>query len=568
MERPRDWAAESRGGPKDVHPVYGGFESMNRRLFLTSAISMIALTRMAKALGNSPFFQGVIPNGPFLPFWESLKSYRCPEWFRDAKFGIWAHWSPQCVPEQGDWYARNMYIQGSAQYEYHVKTYGHPSQFGYKDICHLWKAEKWDPEALIKLYKRAGAEYLVALATHHDNFDCWNSKHQPWNCVNIGPKKDIVGTWAKVARSHGLRFGVSYHGTPHRVWDEFLPVRYKSDTTGLLAGVSYDGMQTVADGKGKWWQGRDPQMINGKPHAKNTPCPEFVQQFLLRVQDVIDSYAPDILTFDDGAQFNFDRGGRAAPDLGVWLGIPDLAPEIMAYYYNKNVQAHGGRLEGVLDLKEVPEPVWGTLTRDFEMTLADTLQEKPWQTEACIGHWHYDREVFENHTYQKASLMIPLMVDVVSKNGNLLLSIPLPGHGEPDSDEIAFLEELADWQQVNSEAIKGTRPWTVYGEGPATEAASELPMYQLSRLKFQRTDIRFTTKGDVLYAIALGWPSDGRIVIKSLAENSANYRREIRKVELLGVKTELRWTRTAQGLEIQLPDEPPCQYAVSFRILG
>jgi alpha-L-fucosidase len=149
---------------------------------------------------------------------------------------MWAHWSPQCVPEQGDWYARNMYIQGTGQYESHVKTYGHPSQFGYKDICHLWKAEKWDPEALIKLYKSAGAQYFVALAAHHDNFDCWNSKHQPWNCVNIGPKRDIVGTWAKVARSHGLRFGVSYHGTPGRVWDEFLPVRYKSDTTGPLAG--------------------------------------------------------------------------------------------------------------------------------------------------------------------------------------------------------------------------------------------------------------------------------------------------------------------------------------------
>ena len=148
---------------------------MNRRMFLTSGIATVALSRMAKALGNSPFFQGAVPNGPFLPYWESLKSYRCPEWFRDAKFGIWAHWSQQCVPEKGDWYERNMYIQGSAQYEYHVKAYGHPSKFGYKDICHLWKAERWDPEALVKLYKRAGAEYLVALATHHDNFDCWNS---------------------------------------------------------------------------------------------------------------------------------------------------------------------------------------------------------------------------------------------------------------------------------------------------------------------------------------------------------------------------------------------------------
>ncbi len=539
---------------------------MKRRRFLAGGMSMLALSQLARAVDDSPFFRGQIPKGPFLPFWESLKSYRCPDWFRDAKFGIWAHWSPQCVPEQGDWYARNMYIQGMPQYEYHVKTYGHPSKFGYKDICNLWKAERWDPDALVKLYKRAGAEYLVALATHHDNFDCWNSQYQPWNCMNIGPKRDIVGTWAKVARSNGMRFGVSYHGTPHRVWDEFLPVRYKSDTTGPLAGVPYDGMETSADGKGKWWDGMDPQMINGKPHLKGTPCPEFVQQFLLRVQDVIDHYNPDILNFDDGARFDFDAGGPGAPDLKVWLGIPDLAPQIIAYYYNKNVQSHGGRLEGVVDLKEVPEPVWGTLTRDFEMSLADKLQEKPWQTEACIGSWHYDRKVFEDHSYKKASLMIPLMVDIISKNGNLLLNIPLPGHGQPDSDEIKFLGELADWQDVNSEAIKGTRPWKIAGEGPSTEAKT-LPSYQLEKLKFDHTDIRFTTKGDALYAIALGWPSDGKILVKSLAQNAPNYPGQIQRVQLLGSKAELKWTRGTEGLQIELPDSPPCKDAYSFRIL-
>jgi alpha-L-fucosidase len=540
---------------------------MNRRSFVRSSVSVLAMTRLAYALDHSPFFEGDVPPGPFLPFWESLKSYRCPDWFRDAKFGLWAHWSPQCVPEQGDWYARNMYIQGMPQYEYHLKHYGHPSKFGYKDICHLWKADRWDPDALIKLYKQAGAEYFVALATHHDNFDCWNSKHQPWNCVNVGPKRDVVGTWAKVARANELRFGVSYHGTPHRVWDEFLPVRYKSDTTGPHEGVHYDGVQTIADGKGKWWDGMDPQMINGKPHLKNTPCPEFVRQFLLRVQDVIDSYSPDILCFDDNAQFDFDKGGRFAPDLGVWLGIPDLAPSIMAYYYNKNMQAHGGRLEGVIDLKVVPEPVWGTLTRDFEMSLADKLQKDPWQTEACIGNWHYDRSVFETHTYQKASFIIPFLVDIVSKNGNLLLSIPLPGYGEPDSDEIAFLRELADWQRVNSESIKGTRPWTIFGEGPSTEM-QEVPSYQLSKIKFDHTDIRFTTKGDDLYAIALGWPADGKVLIKSLAEGSANYPRRIQKVELLGSRSALKWARTGQGLEIRVPSEPPCNHAFSFRILS
>jgi alpha-L-fucosidase len=536
---------------------------MKRRSFLLGGAAIFAWARVAKP-GYSEVFRGRVPDGPFEPDWESLKSYRCPDWYRDAKLGIWAHWSPQCVPEQGDWYARGMYVQGSRQYEYHVKTYGHPSKFGYKDICHLWKAERWDPEALVKLYKRAGAEYFVALATHHDNFDCWNSKYQPWNCVNVGPKRDIVGTWAKVARSHGLRFGVSYHGTPGRVWDEFLPVRYESDITGPLAGVPYDGMQTIADGKGKWWEGMDPQMINGKPHRKNTPCPEFVKQFMLRVQDVIDTYNPDLLYFDDNAQFDFDDGGNL--NLKVWLGIPDLAPQIMAYYYNKNAQRHGGRLEGVLNLKTVPEPVWGTLTRDFEAALEDKLQEDPWQTDACIGGWHYSRPIFENHRYQKASLIIPMFVDIVSKNGNLLLNIPLPGHGEPDSDEMAFLNELIDWQEINSEAIKGTRPWKVYGEGPSTKAP-KIGSYQLNRLKFDATDVRFATKGDALYAIALGWPSDGKFLITSLANGSANYPGQIAKVELLGSKSNVSWTRGTQGLEIQVPDSPLCKYAYSFRIL-
>ena len=227
--------------------------------------------------------------------------------------------------------------------------------------------------------------------------------------------------------------------------------------------------------------------------------------------------------------------------------------------------AHSGRLEGVIDLKEVPEPVWGTLTRDFEMSLADTLQEKPWQTEACIGHWHYDRAVYESHTYQKASFIIPFLVDIVSKNGNLLLSIPLPGHGEPDSDEIAFLGELADWQQVNSEAIKGTRPWNIYGEGPSTEA-KEIPSYELSRIRFDHTDIRFTTKGETLYAIALGWPPDNQVLIKSLASNAAQYKRQIRKVELLGAKGDLKWARESTGLRIWIPQDPPCHHAYCFKI--
>ncbi|WP_040308604.1 alpha-L-fucosidase, partial [Asticcacaulis biprosthecium] len=531
------------------------------RTLLAGTAAVLAAPARAWA---DPFFQGTPPSGPFQPYWESLKSYTSPDWFRDAKFGIWAHWSPQCVPEQGDWYARNMYIQGMAQNDFHTRTYGHPSVFGYKDICNLWKAERWDPDGLVKLYKAAGAEYLVSLATHHDNFDCWDSAHQPWNSVNIGPRRDIVGGWAKAARANDLRFGISYHGTPHRTWDEFLPVRYKSDTTGPFAGVAYDGMQTLANGEGKWWQGMDPQMLNGKPHLKNTPCPEFVQQFMLRVQDVIDKYDPDMLTFDDGVEFSFDAGGPYAPDLGVWLGIPDLAPQIMAYFYNRNLERRGGRLDGVVNLKNVPEPIWGTLTRSFEMLFADKIQDSPWQTEACIGDWHYNRARLTEHRYRKPELMIPLFVDIVSKNGNLLLGIPLPGHGEPDGDEIAFLQAFADWQRVNAEAIKGSRPWTVFGEGPSTQVKVEA--YQLEKLRFDHRDIRFTTKGEVLYAIAQGWPADGKLTVRSLATGSPHYRQTIGKVELLGSHARLQWTRSSEGLEISLPPKAPSQHAVSFRI--
>ena len=217
-----------------------GIGCFNRRKFVAGGASLLAAARslwsQQGAYADGDFAGGPI-TGPFRPYWQSLKSYQYPDWFRDAKFGMWAHWTPQCVPEQGDWYARGMYVQGNAQYNYHVKTYGHPSQFGYKDICNLWRAENWNADELIRLYAKTGAKYFVAIANHHDNFDCWDSKYQPWNCVNVGPKKDIVGTWAKAARARGLKFGVTYHGTPGRVWGEFMPVRYRSDATGPLQGV-------------------------------------------------------------------------------------------------------------------------------------------------------------------------------------------------------------------------------------------------------------------------------------------------------------------------------------------
>jgi alpha-L-fucosidase len=491
-------------------------------------------------------------------------SCRCPDWFRDAKFGIWAHWSPQCVPEQGDWYARGMYIQGSPQYNYHVKTYGHPSQFGYKDICHIWRAEQWDPETLIRLYAKTGAKYFVALANHHGNFDCWNSKYQPWNCVNVGPRKDIVGTWEKVARAHGLRFGITYHGTPARTWKQFMPVRYGSDETGPLKGVPYDGVLTKADGRGKWWEGTDPQDLNGRPHDKDAPCPDFVQNFMLRVQDVIDKYNLDLLYFDDSCDWHFDSGAPSGRILNTWLGMPELTPHIMAYYYNANIRRNGGKLDAVFNIKGVPAAVLSTLVLDFEMRQADVLEPNPWQTDTCIGNWHYDRSLLQNHTYRTAETMVPLLVDVVSKNGNVLLNIPLPGHGKPDEDELGFLDKLGRWMALNSEAIYSTRPWKVYGEGPTKRAGGSL--YRGTPKPFVPGDIRFTTKSDTLYATALAWPDDRKLTIKSLASGSPNYKGEIARIGLLGSESNLVWSRNAEGVTITLPEKRPFDYAYVFKI--
>jgi alpha-L-fucosidase len=540
---------------------------LNRRNFVVSGAGLIAAARTGlgaqDAYCDSSFSGGPIA-GPFRPHWESLKAYQCPDWFRDAKFGIWAHWSPQCVPEQGDWYARGMYIQGSAQYNYHVKTYGHPSQFGYKDICHLWRAENWNPDELIRRYARTGARYFVALANHHGNFDCWNSKHQPWNCVNVGPKKDIVGTWERVARAQGLRFGITVHGTPGRVWREFMPVRYGSDETGPLKGVPYDGLQTKADGRGKWWEGMDPQDLNGRPHHKDDPCPEFVENFTLRVQDLIDRYSPDLLYFDDNCDWDFDKGSPSGRELNVWLGMPELTPHIMAYYYNANLHRNAGKLDAVFNIKNVPRAVLSTLVRDFEMSQADAMEPDPWQTDACIGWWHYSRWVYDNHRYRTAQSMVHLLVDVVSKNGNLLLNIPLPGHGRPDDDECSFLDRFGSWMAVNGEAIYATRPWKVYGEGPAMGRRGSL--YGGSTPSFTAADIRFTTKAETLYAVALAWPENGKLLIRSLASNSPHFPGEIARIGLLGSEPNLTWTRSADGVTINLPEKPPCDYAYVFRI--
>ena len=499
--------------------------------------------------------------GPYQPSWESLSHYECPDWFRDAKFGIWAHWGPQCQPEQGDWYARKMYMETAAPnstYQTHIREYGHPSKSGFKDIDNLWHAQNWNPDQLIALYKAAGAKYFVALANHHDNFDCYDSAYQPWNSVKIGPHKDMVGGWAKAARAAGLRFGVTVHAG--RTWDWF-DVAHGADKTGPLAGVPYDGNLTAADGKGQWWDGLDPADLYGPAGAARTPEAHaaYDVKFYNRTIDLIHKYNPDLLYFDDGFLPLRNEPG-------------DYGLKIAADYYNTNVKLHGDN-EAVMNTKGIGAKERKALVLDIERGKRDQADPLPWQTDTCIGHWHYDRSVYNNHSYKKISDVVPLLADIVSKNGNLLLNIPVRGDGTIDEDETAFLKDMAAWMAVNGEGIFATRPWIVAGEGPSTApAASEKNKYggqkDTTTIPFTAEDIRFTTTkdGKTLYAIVLGWPADGKITVKSLAKGSANYPGEVGSVQLLGDNQPVSFSRNESGLAVTLPAKKPCDVAYILKI--
>jgi alpha-L-fucosidase len=514
-----------------------------------------------------------IATGAFQPNWDSLMQYRAPDWFRDAKFGLWAHWTAQCVPEQGDWYARQMYIQGHPQNLYHVAHYGHPSKVGFKEIDNLWKADKWQPEELMQRYVKAGAKYFVGLANHHDNFDCYDSRHHEWNSTRVGPKRDIIGTWAKTARQHGLRFGVTNHSA--HAWHWFQTA-YGYDPEGAVAGVAYDGFTTKEQGKGQWFDGLDPQDLytgatmplppgittikaaqdwhnqhdrrwNEAPPAEN---PQFVNRWFLRCQDLLDKYQPDLLYFDN-----------------TELPLGQAGLDIAAHFYNANMKNHGGRLEAVLNSKGLKPEHVGSMVLDIERGRADHILPAAWQTDTCIGDWHYKRSTFENHTYKNAATVIAMLVDIVSKNGNLLLNIPLRGDGSIDEDEHKVLDDLASWIPHNGEAIFGTRPFTVFGEGPPDVAGSANFNERTTR-PYTAEDIRFTTKGDVLYAIVLAWPSNGKVTIKTLASGSSHYPREPRRVELLGSSGPLQFARTAEGLAVTVPDRRPGDFAYVLKISG
>lgn len=491
--------------------------------------------------------------GKFEPTWKSLSQYETPEWFRNAKFGIWAHWGPQCQPEQGDWYGRAMYEEDGHAYNWHVKNYGHPSEFGFKDVINEWKAESWEPEKLVSLFKKAGAQYFFAMGNHHDNMDLWDSKYQSWNSVNMGPKRDILAEWEKAARKNKLPFGVSIHSAHAWTWYE---TAQGADKKGPYAGISYDArVVTKEDGKGKWWEGHDPQELYVQNHSlsghawsawdwpegTSVPPQAYYDNFFDRTVEMINKYNPDLVYFDDSV-------------LPFWP-INNTGLEVVSHYYNRNMKNNKGKLDAVVFGKKLQSDHKEAIVWDVEKGVPSECQEKAWQTCTCLGTWHYNRSTYEDNWYKTGKTVVHMLIDIVSKNGNLLLSVPMRGDGTIDDKEEKILEDITAWMDINKEGIFDTRPWRIFGEGPVAETAIPLDGAGFNEGKnepYTSEDIRFVEKGNTLYAHVMEWPENGKVLIKSLASNSPHYTGKVKKVEMLG-SGKVNFQRTVKGLLVDLP---------------
>ena len=495
---------------------------MNCYLALLLGINLLHPVLAQAAGSGKPKFEASV---------ESLQQYECPEWFQDAKFGIYLHWGAYSVAEQGEWYARNLYLQGTPDYEHHVKTYGHPSKFGYKDFIPMWKAENFDPDALVALFKRAGAKYFTPCAVHHDNFDLWDSKYHEWNSVKMGPKKDLVKMWKEATLKAGLRFGVTTHLSRSYSW---LNTANESDKSGPLKGVAYDGGQ----GQGKGLYPSNDGQISHQRAPYDAPK-AWRDEWKLRINQLVDDYSPDLLYFDCAVPFR----GSDAGHTGM---------EVIANFYNR-------RPEGVMCIKNRP---WqglyadGIATLDYERGKAESILPDPWQTDDSIGSWGYNR----NTPYATTDAVVDKLIDIVSKNGNLLLNIPIKADGTLDKEATRLLEEMGQWLAINGEGIYGTRPWYLYGEGHTQmpERTIKSPM--------KSSDSRYTIKGDYLYAFVLDWPTKSRdITLEFLAP--LNHRiGKVESVELLGSKAKLDWEQGGDGLRVTFPQEKPCDFAYCLKI--
>ncbi len=496
--------------------------------------ALLALTSCAREQTYDEKLQTILDKvdqgaarGPFKSSWNSLSAYKVPQWYQDAKFGIFIHWGVYSVPaHDSEWYPRNMYLESSPVFQYHVKTYGPQIKFGYKDFIPRFTAEKFDPDQWAQLFRKAGAKFVIPVAEHHDGFPMYDCSLTEWSAVKMGPKRDVLGLLAGAIRRNGMVFGASSHRAEH--WWFFeggmqFPSDVKEPRYAGLYGPAYPRKTGFGD--------------------ESQPDKAYLDDWLARTAELVEKYRPQIVWFD------------------WWIEQPVFEPyrqKFAAYYYNRTAQ--WGR-EAAIDYKNNAFPEKAAVL-DVERGQLDAIRPLFWQTDTSISKrsWGY----IKDDEYKTADSIVDDLADIVSKNGALLLNVGPRADGTIPEQAEKILLDIGQWLAINGEAIYGTRPWKIFGEGPTQVVAGSFK--DTERGAFTSEDFRFTAKGSTLYAIALAWPASGRLLIKSLAEGSQYTRRQIQSVQLLGSNAALKWTRTPEGLVVELPASRPCDNAFAFKI--
>jgi alpha-L-fucosidase len=475
-----------------------------------------------------------IQQGPFRADWESLHKYEVPEWYRDAKFGIFIHWGLYSVPAFGsEWYPRDMYREGSDEYKHHIATYGPQDKFGYKDFIPLFKAEKFDPTAWARLFREAGAKYVVPVFEHHDGFAMYDSGLSDWTAAKMGPHRDLVGDLARAVRAEGLHLGASSHRVEHNFY------------LGVGRTISSD----VNDPSYAAFYGPAHRWLEAKPGTPLSSDFTFVSKawtddWLARSAEIVQKYHPEIMWFD------------------WWIGQPSVREGLTrfaAFYYNASLK-YGDHV-GVINYKYFAMEEHSAVL-DLERGQLADIRPLPWQTDTSVGNksWGY----VQDDTFKSPEFIVHQLADIVSKNGNLLLNIGPRADGTIPEEVQLTLLDVGAWLKVNGEAIYGTRPWKVYGEGPTKVAAGSF--YDTAIQPYTAEDFRFTEKDGVLYAIELGWPSNHEAVIHSLSPATLEGGKQIQSIRLLGSAGILSFEERPDGLHVRLPERPVGKYAHAIRI--
>ena len=471
--------------------------------------------------------------GPFRPDWESLQTYKVPEWYQDAKFGIFIHWGVYSVPAFGsEWYPREMYIPGSEEYKHHLAVYGPQDKFGYKDFIPKFKAEKFDPAAWARLFKEAGAKYVVPVFEHHDGFAMYDCGLSDWTAAKMGPQRDLFGDLAKAVRQEGLHLGASSHRVEHSFFLEGGRT-IRSDVNDPQYAAFYGPAH-------KWLSNK-----SGTPLSYDFTfvSRQWTDDWLARSAEIVQKYHPEVIYFD------------------WWIGQPSVRSALtrfVAFYYNTNLQA--GNPVGVINFKDYAMPE-NSGVLDVERGQLSGIRPLYWQTDTSISNrsWGY----IENDTFKSPEFIVHQLADIVSKNGNFLLNVGPRSDGTIPEEVQQVLRAVGGWLKVNGEAIYSTRPWRIYGEGPTKVV--EGAFHDTDIQPYTPKDFRFTTKRDTLYVIELAWPTNGEAVIHSLATPMAG-EQKVESVELLGLDSKLAFQQRPDGLHIQVPERAPGNYAYAFRI--